>query len=48
VCPKNSRKLKKLTKYNKKFKIRPKLSKEFKIMWEGLTKNGDKKQIKII
>jgi hypothetical protein len=38
----NSRKQKKLTKYKKKFKIRPKLSKEFKIMWEGLTNNGEK------
>jgi hypothetical protein len=41
--PKNSRKRKKLMKYNKKIKIKPKLGKEFFVMWEGLTKKWGKK-----
>jgi hypothetical protein len=35
--------VKKLTKYDKKIKIRPNLSKEFQIMFEGLIKNWGKK-----
>jgi hypothetical protein len=44
VYQKNSRKWKKLTKYNKKIKIRPNFSKKFQTMFEGLVKNWDKKQ----
>jgi hypothetical protein len=38
--------MKKLKKISKKFKISPNLSKEFEMMWEGLTKKLGQKNLK--
>jgi hypothetical protein len=47
-CAKKFEKMKKVMKYNKKIKIRPNLSKEFQIMFEGLIKNGGKNKKNLV